>query len=99
MTDPILCPECRGSRVQAFGSMFLACQFCGGLGKVGGEHESAETPPPPAAPPPAWEHRVWQDPAVAAAIPCRYCLGAGAVTRIDRQAGTLVSVPCRCSAL
>jgi hypothetical protein len=76
--------------------MFLACRFCGGLGWVGGSNEPAERgdQPPPAGPPPAWEHKVWMDPVVAAALPCRYCLGAKVVSTIDDEAGTLVSAPC-----
>jgi hypothetical protein len=94
MTDPITCPECQGAKGERIGSLFLACRFCGGLGWVGGEHEPAErdqAPPPP--PPPAWEHKVWSDPSVAAALPCRYCLGARTVMH-DPGNGQMVTVPC-----
>ncbi|MFC4008882.1 hypothetical protein ACFOY2_16745 [Nonomuraea purpurea] len=97
MSDRITCPECEGHRGQQVGSLFLACQFCGGQGSVGGGNEPAErgdTPPPPL--PPAWEHRVWSDPWIAATLGCRLCLGSRRVTHIDEEAGTLVSVPCRC---
>lgn len=97
MTDPITCPECQGRKGQQVGGLFLACQFCGGLGWVGGENEPAERcekPPPPVAP--AWQHKVWSDPWIASALPCRLCLGSKQVTHIDEAAGTLVSVPCQC---
>ncbi|MEU8271245.1 hypothetical protein AB0B89_29310 [Sphaerisporangium sp. NPDC049002] len=98
MTDPITCPECSGAGGQRLGPLFLACRFCGGRRVVGGEHEPAEPPPPPTSPPPAWEHRIWRNPAIAAALPCRYCLGAGQVSHVDADARTLVSVPCVCRA-
>jgi hypothetical protein len=96
VSDRITCPECEGRRGQQLGEMFLACRFCGGLGWVGGSNEPAERgdQPPPAGPPPAWEHKVWTDPAVAAALPCRYCLGAKVVASVNDEAGTLVSAPC-----
>ncbi|RBQ11668.1 hypothetical protein DP939_44825 [Spongiactinospora rosea] len=71
------------------------CPFCCGRGWVGGEYEPAEAaskPPPPW--PAAWEHKVWHDPIVAAAISCRYCLGAGTVTKVDEAARTMVTADC-----
>ncbi|MDF5758774.1 hypothetical protein [Spongiactinospora sp. TRM90649] len=83
MTDPITCPECEGKKGHRVGELFLACRFCCGRGWVGGEHEPAERDHrPPPEPPPAWEHKVWCDPAVSAAIPCRYCLGSGKVINL-----------------
>ncbi|MEV4173965.1 hypothetical protein [Nonomuraea sp. NPDC049709] len=97
MTDPITCPECHGRRGEQLGDLFLACQFCGGRGWVGGDNEPAERghgePPPP---PPASEHKVWSDPWIAAQLGCRYCLGSKQVSHIDEDAGTLVTVPCVC---
>ncbi|GAA4934212.1 hypothetical protein HD597_010106 [Nonomuraea thailandensis] len=100
MTDRITCPECGGRRGQQVGGLFLACQFCGGQGTVGGNNEPAERgcddrPPPP--PPPAWEHKVWSDPWISQTIGCRYCLGSRKVSHVDEEAGTLVTVPCRCA--
>ncbi|MGW4426401.1 hypothetical protein [Streptosporangium sp. NPDC004631] len=95
MTDPITCPECGGAKGQRLGALFLACRFCGGLGWVGGEHEPAERgdqAPPPR--PPAWEHRVWRDPVVSAALSCRYCLDTRQVTSIDEQARTMAMAAC-----
>lgn len=99
MTDPITCPECHGRRGQLLGSMFLACQFCGGRGWVGGDNEPAERgdEPPPDGPPPAWQHKVWSDPWIAGAISCRYCLGSQTVTHVDEEKRTLVTVPCSCT--
>ncbi|MFB4294778.1 hypothetical protein ACBI99_44615 [Nonomuraea sp. ATR24] len=99
VTDPITCPECGGQRGERLGTLFLACRFCGGRGVVGGAHEPAEqsAEPPPGGPPPAWQHRVWQDPWIAAAIGCRYCLGSRQVTHVDDEKGTLVTVPCSCA--
>lgn len=97
MTDPITCPECDGGGGQRLGRLRIACTFCGGLGWVGGEHEPAERgegEPPPR--PPAWEHRIWSEPAVAAALACRYCLDSGTVAHLNETARTLVTVPCRC---
>jgi hypothetical protein len=97
VTDPITCPECEGRKGQQYGPLFLACQFCGGSGSVGGENEPAERgekPPPP--PPTATGHRVWADPLVSAAFPCRLCFGSRKVAHIDDEAGTLVQVPCVC---
>lgn len=97
MSDRITCPECEGRGGQRLGEMTLACRFCGGLGWVGGDNEPAErgeAPPPP--PPPAWEHRAWQDPWVAAQLPCRYCLGSRQVCTVDEAAGTMVTSPCPC---
>ncbi|GAA3531430.1 hypothetical protein GCM10022419_008160 [Nonomuraea rosea] len=99
MTDPITCPECQGDRGKLLGGLFLACQFCGGLGWVGGDNEPAEReakPPPP--PPTASNHPVWSDPWIAAAFGCRLCLGARKLTHVDEEAGTLITVPCRCVA-
>ncbi|KAB8186888.1 hypothetical protein FH608_046205 [Nonomuraea phyllanthi] len=98
MTDPITCPECQGSKGELVGPLFLACRFCGGLGWVGGDNEPAEAcskPPPPE--PTATNHRVWSDPVVSAAFPCRLCFGSRKVAHFDREAGTLVQVPCRCA--
>ncbi|MEV7006877.1 hypothetical protein [Streptosporangium sp. NPDC051022] len=96
MTDPIACPECEGRRGQQLGGLFLACRFCGGRGQVGGEHEPAERggdrEPPPR--PAAWEHRVWSDPAVAAVLPCRYCLGARTVSHIDQESRRMTATAC-----
>ena len=95
MTDPIACPECHGRRGQLVGATFLACQFCGGRGWVGGDNEPAERgDEPPTSPGPAWEHKVWTDPAVATAIRCRYCLGARQVANVDECAGTIVMAAC-----
>jgi hypothetical protein len=97
VTDHITCPECGGRRGQQLGELFLACQFCGGLGWVGGDNEPAERqvkPPPP--PPNASNHAVWSDLWIAAALGCRMCLGSKQVTHVDEEAGTLVSVPCQC---
>lgn len=70
------------------------CDACMG---AGGEHEPAERGerPPPEGPPPAWEHRVWSDPWISHVLGCRFCLGAKKVSHIE--AGTLVTVPCRCA--
>ncbi|MFC3983433.1 hypothetical protein [Streptosporangium jomthongense] len=102
MTDPIACPECQGRKGQRFGAdLFLTCQFCGGLGWVGGHNEPAErgdeqeSPVPPAA----WEHRVWRDPVVAAALPCRYCLGNKKVASVNEASRTMTMAACpACSA-
>ncbi|MCG5213481.1 hypothetical protein [Streptosporangium sp. KLBMP 9127] len=95
MTDPITCPECGGRKVQRFGRLALRCRFCHGRGWVGAEHEPAEPRPgPPPPPPAAWEHKVWREEQVREALACHYCLDAGSVTRVDRQARTLVSAPC-----
>lgn len=97
VTDPITCPECQGRRGEQLGPLFLACRFCGGTGWVGGDNEPAERcqkPPPP--PPTATDHKVWSDPWIAAALPCRYCLGAGTVASIDEERGALVTIPCSC---
>ncbi|MEV8638816.1 hypothetical protein AB0395_44890 [Streptosporangium sp. NPDC051023] len=96
MTDPITCPECEGRKGQRLGELFLACRFCGGLGWVGGRNEPAERGecPPPAGPPPVWEHRVWQEPAVAAALLCRYCLGSRQVTTMNEEARTMTMAAC-----
>ncbi|MDP9868749.1 MULTISPECIES: hypothetical protein [Streptosporangium] len=97
MTDPITCPECEGSKGQRLGRLFLACRFCGGLGWVGGHNEPAERgEAEPPERPAAWEHRIWSDPAVAAALGCRYCLDSGTVAHLDEAARTLVTAPCRC---
>ncbi|MFI9592914.1 hypothetical protein [Nonomuraea sp. NPDC052265] len=97
VTDPMTCPECQGRRGVRLGEPFLACTFCGGLGQVGGGGEPAERgeEPPPDGPPPAWEHRVWSDPWIAETLGCRFCLGSKKLAHIE--AGTLVSVPCRCA--
>ncbi|MEV0145862.1 MULTISPECIES: hypothetical protein [unclassified Nonomuraea] len=99
MTDPITCPECQGQKGERLGHLFLACQFCGGLGWVGGEHEPAERgkEPPPDGPPPAWEHKVWSEPYISAQLCCRYCLGARRVTHVDKEAGTMSSASCVCA--
>lgn len=94
MTDPISCPECGGAKGQQLGPLFLACQFCGGRGRVGGEHEPAEPPPPPDGPPPAWERRGWS--ALAAVVSCPYCFGSGRIPKVDRESRTMVMVPCGC---
>ncbi|MFI6802797.1 hypothetical protein [Streptosporangium canum] len=97
MTDPITCPDGDGDGGRRLGWLRIACAFCGGLGWVGGEHEPAERgqgEPPPR--PPAWEHRIWSEPAVAAALACRYCLGSGTVAHLNETTRTLVTVPCRC---
>jgi hypothetical protein len=95
MTDPITCPECHGRRGQVAGTAFLACQFCGGRGWVGGDNEPAERGnEPPPEPPPAWEHKVWRDPAVSTRLPCRYCLGARQVANVDDDTRVLVMAPC-----
>lgn len=95
MTDPITCPECEGRKGQRLGELFLRCRFCGGLGWVGGHNEPAERGEcPPPEPPPAWEHKVWENPAVSAALSCRHCLGARRVTHIDEVARTLVTADC-----
>ncbi|GLV50777.1 hypothetical protein TBS_13490 [Thermobispora bispora] len=94
MTDPITCPECQGAKGQRIGPLFLACPFCHGRGWVGGAHEPAEPPPPPVVPPPVWEHRVWRDPVIAAALSCRYCLGSGEVAHVDDAARAVVTVAC-----
>ncbi|MBG0831650.1 hypothetical protein HS041_28370 [Planomonospora sp. ID67723] len=98
MTDPIICPECGGDGGQRVGRLRLACRFCGGLGRVGGEHEPAERggQEPPAGPPAVWEHRIWTDPVAAAALGCRRCLGAGTITHLDRATRTLTTAPCEC---
>lgn len=96
MTDPITCPECQGAKGERLGELFLACQFCHGRGWVGGDHEPAETPPPPAAPPPAWEHKVWGDSYIAAALPCRRCLGSGRLAHVDEETHTLTTGICPC---
>ncbi|MGN9783071.1 hypothetical protein ACTMTF_16685 [Nonomuraea sp. ZG12] len=91
MSDPITCPECEGRRGQRLGRMFLTCRFCQGRGWVGGAHEPAERDQnPPPVQPPAWEHKAWADPVVAAALPCRYCLGARSVAHVDEDSGTLL---------
>lgn len=98
MTDPITCPECGGRRGQLYGGLFLACQFCGGRGWVGGSNEPAERgdrPPPP--PPPAWQHQVWQDPHIASAISCRVCFGSKQVAHVDEESGVLRTSPCLCA--
>ncbi|MFD9945539.1 hypothetical protein ACFWYW_49375 [Nonomuraea sp. NPDC059023] len=46
--------------------------------------------------PPAWQHRVWQDPFVSAAFPCRLCFGSGSLTHVDAQQGTLITIACAC---
>ena len=97
VTDPITCPECGGSKGQRFGTLFLACQFCGGHGWVGGDNEPAERGEhPPPAPPPAWKHKVWRDPFMSSAFPCRLCFGSRTVIHVDAEAGTVVQVPCVC---
>ncbi|TDC11420.1 hypothetical protein E1267_00270 [Nonomuraea longispora] len=100
MSDRITCPECEGRGGQRYGTLFVACQFCGGLGWVGEHNEPAERgnddqPPPP--PPTAANHKVWTDPYISSAFPCRLCLGARKVSHVDEQAGTLVMVPCSCA--
>ncbi|MFB4265314.1 hypothetical protein [Nonomuraea sp. GTA35] len=95
MTDPITCPECEGSKGTRLGRLFLACQFCGGTGQVGGDNEPAERgDQPPPSPPPAWRHKVWTDPWIASQLGCRYCLGSRQVAHVEN--GHLVSVPCQC---
>ncbi|MFF0249912.1 hypothetical protein [Streptosporangium sandarakinum] len=96
MSDPITCPECEGAGGRRLGRLRIACPFCQGRGWVGGEHEPAEPAPAPAGPPPAGEHRIWSDPAAAAALGCRLCLGAKAVAHLDETTRTLVMVPCAC---
>jgi len=99
VTDPIVCPECEGRRGRELGPLFLACQFCGGRGWVGGVHEPAEAgQEPPDGPPPVWEDRRWDDPLVASTFACRYCLGSGQVSHVDRERRTLVTVSCVCPA-
>ncbi|MEV0618530.1 hypothetical protein AB0I81_34745 [Nonomuraea sp. NPDC050404] len=98
MTDPITCPECGGHQGTKLGDRFLACQFCGGLGWVGGTNEPAERghdkePPPP---PPAWEHKVWADQWISAQLGCRYCFGSKQIAHVDEECGQLVTVPCVC---
>ncbi len=98
MTDPITCPECEGRKGIQLGDLFLACQFCGGLGRVGGSNEPAERGgQPPPEPPPAWAHKVWDDAWIASAISCRLCLGSGKISHVDEVVGTLVTVLCRCA--
>ncbi|MEV0382392.1 hypothetical protein [Nonomuraea sp. NPDC050643] len=99
VTDPITCPACQGRRGEWFVDLFLACRFCSGLGWVGGDNEPlerCEKPPPPE--PTASDHKVWSDPLIAAAFPCRLCLGSRQVAHLDKEAGTLVTVPCQCVA-
>lgn len=98
VTDPIECPECGGRKGQRIGGLFLGCRFCGGLGWVGGDNEPAERGADLQAPPlpPAWQHRVWQDPFVSAAFPCRLCFGSGSLTHVDAQQGTLITIACAC---
>ncbi|WP_327587022.1 hypothetical protein OHA25_08425 [Nonomuraea sp. NBC_00507] len=98
MTDPITCPECEGKRGQQLGPLFLACLFCGGRGWVGADNEPAEAcqkPPPP--PPTATDHKVWTDPYIAAAFPCRMCFGSKQVTHVDEDSGVLMTSTCPCS--
>lgn len=95
MTDPITCPECGGHKGQRLGELFLRCRFCGGLGWVGDHNEPAERGEhPPPEPPPAWEHKVWRDPVVVAALPCRYCLGARTVSHIDEESRRMTTAAC-----
>ena len=89
MTVPNICPECHGRRGHLLGAVFLACQRCGGRGWIG---EGGEEAPPPAAP--VWEHRMWSDPVVAAALRCRYCFGARTVVHVDEGSGTLHTIRC-----
>ncbi len=98
MTDPITCPECEGRKGERLGPLFLRCLFCGGLGWVGGDNEPAEAcqkPPPP--PPTASDHKVWLDPYIAAAFPCRMCLGSRQVAHYNREARLMASAPCPCT--
>lgn len=95
VSDRITCPECGGAKGQQLGDLFLACQFCSGLGWVGGDNEPAERgDQPPPEPPPAWEHKVWLDSWIARRVGCRHCLGSGKVSTIDDESRTMVSAPC-----
>ncbi|GHE49189.1 hypothetical protein GCM10017673_58420 [Streptosporangium violaceochromogenes] len=96
MTDPLPCPECGGTGQDLSVPRYvLMCMCCYGRGVVGGPDDPEENPPAsPPDPPPAWEHRVWKNPVVAAALSCRYCLDARRVTRIDEVARTLVTADC-----
>jgi hypothetical protein len=83
MTDRITCPECDGTKGEQLGHLFLACQFCGGLGWVGGPNEPAqrgEAPPPEPSP-------VWAHPAMAGTGLCLYCMGAREVIHVAGGVG------------
>jgi hypothetical protein len=97
VSDPITCPQCEGRRWEPFGPLRIECAFCHGRGVVGGPDDPEENPPqPPDAPPPAWKHKVWRDPFMSSAFPCRLCFGSRMVIHVDAEAGTVVQVPCVC---
>ncbi|SDH96330.1 hypothetical protein SAMN05421505_12837 [Sinosporangium album] len=91
MTDPVTCPDCEGRKATRIGPLHLGCLRCGGTGALAGG------PPASEGLPPVWEHAIWRDPAVAAAIPCRYCMGARVVTSVNLATQTMATVPCRCT--
>lgn len=107
MTDPIECPDCRGSGEQRIGALTLQCGFCHGAGKVGGGNEPAEETHQRAdgyrTPREGEEYdpdvhgplpAVWEHPAVTSSGLCAMCLGARVVV-----SATLAEVPCpSCSA-
>lgn len=107
MTDPIECPDCHGSGVQAIGPLTLQCQFCRGAGKVGGDNEPAEETPQRAdgyrQPREGEEYdrdihgplpAVWEHPAVTDSGLCPTCLGARVIV-----SASFAEVPCpACSA-
>ncbi|MET7462844.1 hypothetical protein [Nonomuraea sp. NPDC005501] len=97
MTGPMMCPECGGHRGHRLGGLFLACMLCHGRGWVSGGREPEERPRPVYEPPPVWEDPRWLDPMVAGAFPCRYCLGCGTVSHVNRDRGILVTLACTCA--
>lgn len=90
MSDPITCPECKGTGEERHGPLVLACRFCFGHGQVGGDHEPAEEPDPPEG----YGPPVWDSPAVEGLPGCHVCFGAGTVTHLPEDARVMVVASC-----
>lgn len=93
VTDRLQCPACEGTGRQAIGPLRLACQFCRGVGYVGGDNEPAEEGESPIS----QARPVWEEPAARVLTVCRVCFGARKVVNLGgtgEPTGKLVEMPC-----
>lgn len=92
--DEIECPECGGTGEEHFGSLGLACRFCGGAGTVDGPDD----PHGHGGQPEGFGPPVGQSIPVRESGLCTTCLGAGVVTTLACDEGgrptTVAEAPC-----